>query len=353
MSESKPAVRFWAVVNRGIEPVAGDEIHEQVPEARPEVSYRRVTFESREEPQALLALRTVDDLFVDLGTWQPIGHTRAALGLLGQYAGELDLRTAAAICGTVRDLHTPPSFSATANFVGRRNYTSDEIKLAVATSIEATHRWEYQSRDVDADLNVRIFLEHTTAFVGLRLGRMPLHERPYKVATIAGSLKPTVAAAMVRLGRFGRSALVVDPLCGAGTIVLEAALMGLRPMGGDRDKAAIEGARANTAHAGVDVPFEEWDVRQLPLPSGSADGFVCNLPWGRQVAMEEEAATFYNSCLSEMRRVVRPASRLVMLTSHRQLLHEAAGHAGLEVEAEIEISLSGQTPSIFILRRDV
>ena len=349
MSTSEPALSYWAIVTRGLEPIAQGEIHERVPDAEPTPSYRRVAFETRAAPEVLLSLRTVDDLFVDLGAWEGIGHTRAALTLMGARAAELDLRDPAAICGTVRELHTPPTFSVTANFVGRRNYSTDEIKLAVATNIGAMHGWEYEARDADADLNVRIFIEHETAFLGIRLGQTPLHERTYKVATIAGSLKPTVAAAMVRLGRLPPGAIVVDPLCGAGTIPIEAALAGLRAAGGDQDISALEAARRNTAQAGVEVAFEEWDARELPLAAGSVDGIVCNLPWGRQVEIAEETVAFYQACLAEMKRVLRHEGRLVLLTSHQSLLQAAAERTGLEIETEIEISLSGQTPFISTL----
>ena len=50
-----------------------------------------------------------------------------------------------------------------------------------------------------ADLNVRLFIEHETASVGLRLGQVPLQERRWKRAHRPGSLKPPVAAAMLRL----------------------------------------------------------------------------------------------------------------------------------------------------------
>lgn len=346
-----PPVRYWSVVTRGLEAVAREEIEERIADAyNLDVGYRRVAFETSVDLRALFALRTVDDLFVDLGAWESIGRPRAALKLLGDRALDLDLRDAAAICRELREMDTPPSFSVTANFVGRRNYSTGEIKLAVAMSIEATHGWSYQARDADADLNVRVFLEHERAYLGVRLAGTPLHERPYKVATVAGSLKPTVAAAMIRLGRFPAGAALLDPLCGAGTIVLEAALMGYAARGGDHDTAALDAARQNRDAANVQVALDQWDAQALPLPAHSVDGVVCNLPWGQQAPVTGEIERFYTACLAEIARVARPNTRVVLLTGLQPLLRSAVEHTGLQLESELEISLSGQTPMIAVLQ---
>jgi len=166
---------------------------------------------------------------------------------------------------------------------------------------------------------------------------------------IAGSLKPTVAAAMVRLGDYPPNALVVDPLCGAGTIPIEAGLLGLRAVGGDLAVDALGAARTNQAAAGIAVEFESWDARAIPLASGTVDGVVCNLPWGRQVAVEANIEGVYAACIKEMARILRPEGRAVLLTNLRQLLRDSALAAGLQVEREVEISLSGLTPVITVL----
>ena len=353
MNSNGATTDYWAVVTRGLEQVVHDELLDRVPDLHDvDVTYRRVAFSTGVDPEALLALRTPDDLFVDLAPWERIDHRRAGLAVLGEQARLLDLRDAAAVCATIRELGTPPNFSVTANFVGRRNYSTDEIKSALSSGIEAGHGWPYQPRDAEADLNIRIFIEHERAFLGMRLAAAPLHERTYKVATIAGSLKPTVAAAMVRLGDFMDGSVIIDPLCGAGTIPIEAALMGLHAVGGDQDEAALAAARANQAAAGVAVQLERWDARTTPLADSGGDGVACNLPWGRQVATGDGIERFYGDCLCEMARIVRPGGRIVLLTNLQPLLRASAVTAGLTLRSEIEISLSGQRPHISILSKD-
>ncbi len=351
MEEAQQKIRYWGVVTRGIEPIALQEAGERLADmVAPDLAYRRLVFATGADPADLLDLRTFDDLFIDLGQWQGIGRPRAVLARMGDAAMALDLRDAAALCRAIRDVGTPPSFSVTVNFVGRRNYSTDEIKQVVASGVEAGHGWSYATRDADADLNLRIFIEHEQAYLGLRLAQLPLHERPYKAANLPGSLKPTVAAAMVRLCELRTGETLLDPFCGVGTIPIEAALLGLHALGGDLAQDALEAARANGARAGTDISFETWDARALPLDTGNVDAVACNLPWDRQVAIELENERFYNQALAELARVVRPGGPLVLLTSLGHILERAAEHAGLQIESQIEISLSGQTPRIFVLR---
>ncbi len=83
-----------------------------------------------------------------------------------------------------------------------------------------------------AELNVRLFIEHAEALVGLRLGATPLHRRSYKQAQRPGSLKPPVAAALLELLAPQPGERLLDPCCGVGTILVEAARRGGLARGG-------------------------------------------------------------------------------------------------------------------------
>ena len=126
-----------------------------------------------------------------------ISHTRAALNTFQELGGEIDLHHALALCAQLRPIARQPLFSVTTNFVGRRNYSADEIKTALAAGIESSHGWRYTPDDGAAAFNVRLFIEHDQALVGVRLGATPLHRRSYKQEQRPGSLKPTVAAALL------------------------------------------------------------------------------------------------------------------------------------------------------------
>jgi hypothetical protein len=74
------------------------------------------------------------------------------------------------------------------------------------------------------------------------------------------------------------------------------------------------------------------------------DRVVSNLPWGRQVQVDELLPAFYRRSLGEMDRVLRCGGRLAVLTSTPQLVRPT----GLDCLQQLEISLHGERPTILV-----
>jgi len=338
--------RIFAIATRGLEAVCAEEIGGLPGLKVDSVGYRRIAAACDAPLESLLSLRTVDDVFLDIAQRSGIGRQRSNLETLHRLSAQLDLFTAAHLCSTLRTVGNPPSFSVTANFVGRRNFNAEEIKQAVSEGILIGHPgWTYYSDDSAADLNVRVFIEHDSAHVGMRIGQTPLHRRPYKRRHVPGSLKPSVAAALVLLSEAEPGMRVLDPCCGAGTILIEAVLRGCDVVGGDIDRAVIDAANSNAQAAEVAIQLCEWDAQQLPIAAASVDRILCNLPWGREVEVATQVRVLYQQMLRQMQKVLAPNGRMVLLTIAPHLVNLE----GYSREKEIEISLFGQTPTILLL----
>lgn len=334
----------FAVTNRGLEEISAAELRRLPGVTVRQVHYRRVEALCSGSLAPLLGLRTVDDLFLQLARWQEIPPQRAGLEVLAQYSRELPLLPALEQVASVRRVHARPAFSVTANFVGKRKYTMDEIKAAVGSAIAARSGWMYTTEDA-SEINIRVFIEHDQASVGMRLADTALHRRVYKQEHVSGSLKPPVAAAMLALAgvipQVGNP-MVCDPFCGAGTILIEAALYGARAAGGDLAPEALLAARRNAQLARVDLPLLRWDARRLPLPDHFCPVVVTNPPWGQQVQVDAQLAAFYHVFGTELARVLQPGGQLVLLTSLPDLVQVP----GWRVTGSTEISLFGLNPVI-------
>jgi tRNA (guanine6-N2)-methyltransferase len=336
-------MQFFAITTRGLESLSAAELSALPGAADIHPAYRRLTGCYDGDLAALGRLRTLDDIFMTLAGWSGVGRERAYLADFTRWSQAINIKARLGTLAQLRPIPRQPVFSVTANFVGKRNYTMPEIKAAVAAGINGRYpAWHYTPDDRGADLNIRIFIDHTDALVGLRIGDHPLHRRPYKQAHTPGSLKPTVAAAMLRLADLPPASSIVDPFCGSGTIVAEAAAIGLRAWGGDINPEPLASARINTGAMPRAAILHE-DARRLPLATGSVDGVVSNLPWGRQITVNEALHALYRTALAEMRRITRPGGRLILLTSHPELLP-------LPPDDSLTISLYGQNPSIVTYR---
>lgn len=193
-----------------------------------------------------------------------------------------------------------------------------------------------------------------------------LHRRGYRLATARAPLRESLAAALLLASGRDEAVPLVDPLCGAGTIAIEAALLARRMapgrrrpfaferwpsfegatwskvkheaeakvlpaalapiLGFDRDAGAIEAARANAERAGVaeDARFERQAVSALQ-PPGPRGWIVTNPPWGVRMGERGALRDLY-ATLGRLIRERAPGWTAVMLSADRRL--EAA--AGLE-----------------------
>ncbi len=346
---------YFLITTRGLEDIAVAELRTLLPAVQlGDVAYRRVAFAAPPSTAlALLGLRCPDDVFIAVAAWQGIGKSRRTLEQLSALAAQVDLRPALALCAELRPVARPVSFAVSASFVGRRNYSSPEIKLALAAGVRQRHNWIYSAEELATGLSLRLFIEHEHAWLGVRLGDHPLHQRPYKQHNLPGSLKPPIAAAMLHLAELAPGLRLLDPLCGAGTIVIEAALMGAQAQGGDSNPQALEYARANLLASGANATFQQWDAQHLPLDSTSIDCAATNLPFGRQVRTTSELTSFYAGCLGELDRVLRPGRKLVLLTSQLAELSAALQqHPALKLHTQREISLYGQNPTLWTIVKD-
>lgn len=332
-------IDLFALTTRGLEPLSTAEMT-ALGMRTSEIAYRRIAAQVDEAALATVArLRTVDDVFLHLADWPHLPHTRDALAQIGAWSAQLPLSDALPILRRIRPLAEPPRFSVTANYVGKRNYAVPEIKPIVAEAVSRTHPgWTYADDD-EADLNLRLFIDHDRAVVGLRLFDRPLHRRAYKQIHRPGSLKPTVAAAMLGLAKVPPGATLLDPFCGAGTIPIEAAAAGDVALGGDIAQDGLIAAYVNAQLANVPPRFARWDAARLPLANDSVAAVVSNLPWGRQIVVDADLRTLYHAAFAEMQRVVAPGGVLVLLTTLPDLLPAVADNP-------IEISLFGQMPHI-------
>ncbi len=174
----------------------------------------------------------------------------------------------------------------------------------------------WRPAEENAAVEVWLTIHGAMAVCGLRLSDRTMRHRLYKVEHLPASLRPTVAAAMVRLADLKPGQTVLDPMCGAGTLLAEAILYAkarrthdgepwtVHVLGGDIEAAHARAAAANLSRFGDLRPLP-WDARQLPVDDGAVDRILCNPPFGKQLASPEEIAPLYRQAIREMDRVLR------------------------------------------------
>ncbi|KFZ52842.1 THUMP domain-containing protein 2, partial [Podiceps cristatus] len=165
--------------------------------------------------------------------------------------------------------------------------TSQEIGRAVGIALMKQFGWRADLRD--PDLEIFLHFNDTYSVVGIPLFRLPLANREY--IKTAG-LRSTVAWAMASLAEISVGAFVLDPMCGLGTILLEAAKEWPEACywGADISDAQLEGADVNIRNAALMDKIEllKASVTALPLPSESFDAVISDIPFGKKFKITKD-----------------------------------------------------------------
>jgi putative N6-adenine-specific DNA methylase len=180
----------------------------------------------------------------------------------------------------------------------------------------------------------------------LDVGGASLHKRGWRTHAGDAPLRETLAAAVLRLSGWDRERPLLDPMCGAGTIAIEAAAWsrriapglgrerfgferwashdepmraqmvalrreaqaaelphGPRVFASDADPRAVDLARENARLAGVQLRVERRDVREL-APLEPPGFIVTNPPYGERL---EATGTLYEDLGRALRRLPQHA----------------------------------------------
>jgi 23S rRNA (guanine2445-N2)-methyltransferase len=306
-------VRFFATAAKGTEPALRDELRE-IRLERVRADRGGVHFEGEliDAARACLWSRIGVRVLLEVGSFDaPDGAALYEGARAVDWSQWMTPRTTLAVRATCRSSRLTHS-----QFVALK--TKDAIVDALRDRFAA--RPDVDKDDPDVLVAAHVARDHATLY--LDVGGRSLHERGWRSQAGEAPLRETLAAAIVRLSGWDRRRPLVDPMCGSGTIAIEAAAWSSRiapglarprfgferwashgePMRGrlqmlrdearsvavargapviarDVDPRSVQLTRDNARAAGVALVAERRDVRDLS-PLEPAGFVVTNPPYG-------------------------------------------------------------------------
>ncbi|XP_030011191.1 THUMP domain-containing protein 2 isoform X2 [Sphaeramia orbicularis] len=195
-----------------------------------------------------------------------------------------------------------------------RYFSTQQVSQVMGSSLSRMLGWKVDLRN--PQLEVNIYLSDDQCLLGIPLTRLPLANRNYIKTT---GLRSTVAWAMASVAQIQPGFCVVDPMCGVGTILIEAAKEHEDAcfLGMDIDEGQLQKANENVAFAELEnrIQLLKASSMALPLQSASVDAVVCDLPFGRKFGTKTDMAANLPLILMEMERVLCVGGTLVLLLS--------------------------------------
>ncbi len=159
-----------------------------------------------------------------------------------------------------------------------------------------------------------VLTNHKLIF-GLRLAEIEpkpfVERRPRKKPFFHPSaMNAKLARCMVNLAYARSSRIVLDPFCGTGTTILEAALIGCTAIGVDVQHRMIMGTQKNLLHFGVEAEaLVIADARQLPFTQ--VDAVVTDPPYGKSATtLKSSTKLLVQSVLSSAKPLLHEGQRI-------------------------------------------
>ncbi|HEY9846740.1 MAG TPA: THUMP domain-containing protein, partial [Candidatus Caenarcaniphilales bacterium] len=217
------------------------------------------------------------------------------------------------------------------------HFTALQVKNAIVDQQQhqSGQRSSVDAKHPDVLINVHIYQDH--CILSLDSSGTSLHRRGYRPAVGSAPLKETLAAALLELAQWDTRLPFLDPLCGSGTLPLEAGLKALNiapglfresfgferwldfePQlwqtlltdaqssrlsnlkasiaGSDRHAQVLEQARSNAKRCGLEqqITFSQTELSKLEAPA-DCGVLICNPPYGERLGDPQELGALYKT----------------------------------------------------------
>ncbi len=128
-----------------------------------------------------------------------------------------------------------------------------------------------------------------------------------------GAIVPRFARSLVNITGV-ENGIILDPMCGTGTMIIEAGLMGLGFVGVEAFEKIARGCSINLKYYNLPVNIVVGDAKKLPLSDESVDGIVTDYPYLQSSMSLGDLRELYEMSFPEFYRVLK-GERIVFLTN--------------------------------------
>lgn len=362
MTVKQPLHKFTVTAARGMLPLLSTELEQLgIQKLKSEAGSIRFTGTLKQAYQVCLWSR------VAVRVLMPIGHFGAETPEQ-LYAGIQTIDWSQHIAA--EDATLAIDFNSFRSKIHHSQYGAQKVKDAIVDQLRDKFGQRPSVDLFQPDLRVNVYLKHNQAIVSIDLSGDSLHKRGYRVQQTEAPLKENLAAAILLTAEWPNLARqgwgLLDPMCGSGTFLIEAAMMaadiapginrdyfgflywpqhdkaawqqlkadaerrrlsGLARLpvicGGDEDAKAVAAAQANITAAGLADRIEvsqrrllDWTAVSRQLPQQGL--LVCNPPYGSRMGNVHELHFLFES-IGNIIQEKLPAWRSAVITDNASL----------------------------------
>ena len=283
---------------------------------------------------------------------------------------DMDLYLASSAVNWVKQFHSSNKFivdfKGTNREIRNSQYGAMKIKDAIVDCFNKRDLPRPSISKDQPDLRIHLRLHKDKALLGIDMVGGGLHQRGYRLESGKAPLRETLAAALVLRSGWDIQEPLLDPMCGSGTLLIEAAMLasniapgikrdkfGFEALedfeaqtwaeikteasvqgrkgvkkndtkfyGFDSDASIVQTAKDNARRAGVDslITFEHKDAADLKRPSGFDSGTILsNPPYGERLGTHPGLIALYTAFGAQLKSEFRGCKASIFSSSEELL----------------------------------
>jgi len=264
------------------------------------------------------------------------------------------------------DLNHFIRFRASANRIGKKqSITSPDAEWHFGGAIQDHTQWTVDLTNYNFEVLITLGVDFVT--VCLSLTNASLHRRNI-IDFGYTTLRASIAYNMLRMCDIKPGDVVIDPMCGSGSIPIEAVQEWCCAchVAGDNSSVAVTKSLSNIININeemktksannVKAPIDvfRWDVRKLPFRDNIVDVFVTDLPFGKRLGSKFDNRLLYPSMLVELARVCKAKTgRACLLTNDKRSINMAISAASnlWVLKRTTFVNIGGLRAAVYLLKR--
>jgi 23S rRNA G2445 N2-methylase RlmL len=264
--------------------------------------------------------------------------------------------------------------------------STEEVCLEAAEAFETKSKVNLNNPDII----IFLYICGKECYLGIDLSAEDLGKRDYRIYVHQEALKATIAYSLLRVAEYNKKETLLDPFCGSGTILIEAALFTTNTspnlyskdkfaflklfdfdltkldrkkasksklIGYDKELRHVVSAKKNAKIAGVEDIIEfsraeiEWIDTKLKIQEKSIDKIITNPPNLIKRVGEQETEKLYNYLFYQADYILKKDGTVTLITKTPDLMKKSAEKYKFKIIHEREIMIGADKHNIFVFKK--
>ncbi|XP_066591678.1 tRNA (guanine(6)-N2)-methyltransferase THUMP3-like [Prorops nasuta] len=246
-------------------------------------------------------------------------------------------------------------FRVTCERTGEHSFDSNDAARIVGGELQNKYLWVADMTKYHLEIVCKIIQDKF--IINFRVTPISMHHRNI-VAFGPTTLRATICYNLLRLVKPVKGDIVIDPMCGGGSIPIEgaAAYPYKYVLCGDYHDLAVQRAKTNI-NAMPDkkkIDLLQLNVNELPFRDSCIDIIVADMPFGKRSGHKVDNRILYKNFLQEAARVIRQSTgRLSLLTHDRRSFNQAIKTVKyyFHIKNILAVTIGGLSAAVYVLIR--